>query len=574
MKSSIMLATTALALTACASAEQSSEAVTGVTGTVIHHEMVESAHVDSRNVDVWLPPDYDSSVISYPVLYMHDGQNLFDPEMSYIGVDWGLDEAMTALYKETGQAAIVVGIWNTPKRRAEYYPRGMAELWSEEIQEEMGDDLRLGDVESDGYLQFLVEELKPMIDAEYRTRPDREHTMVMGSSMGGLISLYAITEYPNVFGRAAAISTHWPVAGEAGLTYLETALPAPGKNRIYFDYGTETLDAGYEPWQDRVDSLMEARGWTDGWNTVKFTGHDHSERSWQKRVPSILGWMMGDWIAEGVDGSRILKDQAWLSDGAREGRGAGTPGAAAAQDYVREAFEAAGLEDVQLQPFTFGESGTGTNVLGLVQGTVAGAGALVITAHFDHLGTRDGAIYNGADDNASGTAALMELARQIAAQPLRRPVLFAAVDAEEKGLRGARALVQNPPIPLETVVLNINMDMISRSEKGEMYAVGTYHYPALAEMIEDLLEDLPVTVLLGHDRPGSEDWTTSSDHGPFHEAGIPFLYFGVEDHPGYHHPSDDFEDVTTTFYVEAVSAIYALIRSLDSQLDGRATRRP
>ncbi len=573
MKFSILLSTTILALSACAAPERSVEAATGVTGTVIHHEMVASVHVDSRNVDVWLPPDYDSSGVSYPVLYMHDGQNLFDPGKSYIGVDWGVDEAMTELYEETGQAAIVVGVWNTPKRFLEYMPKGMAAGWSPEMQAELSEYGRLEDIESDAYLTFLVEELKPLIDGDYRTLPEPEHTMVMGSSMGGLISLYAVTEHPDVFGRAAAVSTHWPVAGEAGLTYLEKSLPAPGKNRIYFDYGTETLDADYEPWQRRVDTLMAARGWGDGWNTVKFPGHDHSERSWQKRMPSILGWLMGDGIAEGVDGSRILKDQAWLSDDARQGRGAGTPGAAAAQEYVLRAFQLAGLENVQTQPFTFGERGSGTNVLGMVRGTVAGAGALVITAHLDHLGTRNGAIYNGADDNASGTAALMELARQIAARPLRRPVLFAAVDAEEQGLRGARALVQSPPIPLETVVMNINMDMISRSEKGELYAVGTYHYPALADMLEAVIEDLPVTVTLGHDQPGSEDWTSASDHGPFHEAGIPFVYFGVEDHDGYHQPSDDFEDVTPTFYIEAVSAIYTVIQSLDGQIDGRVPGR-
>jgi Zn-dependent M28 family amino/carboxypeptidase len=240
---------------------------------------------------------------------------------------------------------------------------------------------------------------------------------------------------------------------------------------------------------------------------------------------------------------------------------------------VLDAFQSAGLQDVQTQPFTFGESGSGTNVLGLVPGTVTGTGALVITAHFDHLGTRNGDLYNGADDNASGTAALMELARQIAVNPLRRPVLFAAVDAEERGLRGARALVENPPIPLETVVMNVNMDMISRSEKGELFAVGTYHYPALEEMLELVLEDLPVTVTLGHDRPGTEDWSSSSDHAPFHQAGIPFLYFGVEDHAGYHQPSDDFEDVTPTFYIEAVSAIYTVIKSLDGQINGRVPGR-
>lgn len=563
-----------LSMNGCAAASDLGP-VAGVTGTVIEHGLVESTFVAARNVDVWVPPDYESTDRAYPVLYMHDGQNLFDPAKSYAGVDWGIDESMTALFEETGQAAIVVGVWNTPKRFEEYMPQGMADDWSTETAAKLKDWGDLDGILSDAYLQFLVEELKPMIDATYRTRPERESTMVMGSSMGGLISLYALTEHPDVFGRAGAVSTHWPAAEEAALQYLSEALPAPGDHRIYFDYGTETLDASYEPWQLKVDSLMQARGWDKGWNTVKFVGAAHDEPSWAARVPSILAWLMGDWIADDVDGPQILKDQAWLSAEARAGRGAGTPGAVAAQDYVLAAFQEAGLLEVRKQSFTYGSDGTGANVLGMVAGTETGLGTLVLTAHLDHLGTRDGQVYNGADDNASGTAALMELARRIAAEPLRRPVMFAAVDAEERGLRGARAFVADPPIPIETVVLNVNMDMVSRSEAGELYAAGTYHYPALGEMLEPLIPELPVNVLFGHDLPGtgSDDWSNSSDHAPFHQAGIPFIYFGVEDHAGYHNPTDDFEDVTPGFYIEAVSSIHQVLRYLDGRLDGRVPGR-
>jgi peptidase M28-like protein len=276
-----------------------------------------------------------------------------------------------------------------------------------------------------------------------------------------------------------------------------------------------------------------------------------------------------------IDGSRMLADLLFLSSDDLGGRAAGSPGGVVARERIVSAFEEAGLQDVELQPFSFGSNGQGVNVVGLVPGTDRSAGTIAITAHYDHLGVRSGEIYNGADDNASGTAALMELARQIAASPLRHSVLIAALDAEEAGLRGARALVGDPPVPLDEILLDINMDMVSRSPAGELYASGTYHYPRLREIVEPVVAGLSVTLLFGHDVPGtgSDDWTYSSDQGPFHRAGIPFLYFGVEDHPGYHNPGDDFEDITPEFYVGAVRSIYAVIAVLDQGLSGRVAPR-
>jgi predicted alpha/beta superfamily hydrolase len=143
-----------------------------------------------------------------------------------------------------------------------------------------------GEPLSDRYLEFLVGELKPFVDEHYRTLPGRQHTFVMGSSMGGLISLYALCEYPGVFGGAGCLSTHWPAAGGATIDYLQRALPAPGAHRLYFDYGTETLDAEYEPYQQRADAILRAAGYCPGvdWLTRRVEGAEHSERSWRERV--------------------------------------------------------------------------------------------------------------------------------------------------------------------------------------------------------------------------------------------------------------------------------------------------
>ncbi len=269
----------------------------GVTGTVLRFAAVPSGHVAARTVDVWLPPGYSTDpaavdTASYPVLYVHDGQNQFDPAASYTGVDWGIDEAMTALVAVGAvRPAIVVAVWNTPLRRAEYMPqRGVpgADTLRTEVSGERG-------LRSDAYLRFLAGELKPAIDARFRTRRGPESTAVMGASMGGLVSLYALAEYPAVFGAAAGVSTHWPALGGVAAETLPALLPAPGANRLYFDHGTETLDAAYAPFQAAVDAALAARGWTPGpaFASLAFPGADHSERSWRARVHLPLLFLLG-----------------------------------------------------------------------------------------------------------------------------------------------------------------------------------------------------------------------------------------------------------------------------------------
>ncbi len=218
---------------------------------------------------------------------MHDGQNLFDPQKAYAGVDWGIREAIVRLSQAGAiRGAIVVGIWNTEKRWHEYMPQKAVDMPEAANLRKALVEHQEGEVISDRYLRLMVEEVKPFVDSEYRTLPGPENTVVMGSSMGALISLYALCEYPETFGGAACLSTHWPAAGEALLAYLARALPPPGRHRLYFDYGTEDVDAPYEPYQTQADAVMRAAGYREriDWRTVKFPGAGHSERAWRERV--------------------------------------------------------------------------------------------------------------------------------------------------------------------------------------------------------------------------------------------------------------------------------------------------
>lgn len=266
------------------------------TGTVQGWQDMPSKHVAARTVDVWLPPSYGSDPSRrYPVLYMHDGQNLFDPSLSYTGVDWDVDGTMTRLIQEGAvREAIVVGIWNTPLRFPEYMPRKPMETATPAQLATLG-GATAADARSDAYLRFLVEELKPHVDATYRTRPGRDDTFVMGSSMGGLISLYAIAEYPRVFGGVGAVSTHWPAADGAVADWLATYLPRAGAHRLYFDFGTAALDAQYPPYQARMDAALPALGYRAGgdWLTRRFEGAEHNEAAWKARLDVPLRFLLG-----------------------------------------------------------------------------------------------------------------------------------------------------------------------------------------------------------------------------------------------------------------------------------------
>ena len=254
-----------------------------------------STWVLPRNIEIWLPPGYGSDPQQrYGVIYAHDGQNLFDPRTAFAGVDWGLQEALLRL-KAAGliRDTLVVGIWNTPLRYREYDPqRVFAEHLTPHEQRVYARDY--GRPLADRYLRFLVQELKPFIDRTYRTHPGAADTFLFGSSMGGMISAYALCEYPQVFGGAGCLSTHWPAVGGRMADYLRTHLPAPGTHKFYFDYGTETIDAQYEPYQRQVDAIFLHQGYRDGtdWLTRKFPGADHSERAWRQRIDIPLQFLL------------------------------------------------------------------------------------------------------------------------------------------------------------------------------------------------------------------------------------------------------------------------------------------
>lgn len=277
----------------------------------------------------------------------------------------------------------------------------------------------------------------------------------------------------------------------------------------------------------------------------------------------------------GTEQVQLLEDIRYLSADALEGRETGTEGNRMAQHYIEVRFDSLGLKkfgesyrhSFEYQP-NGGEQVEAVNLIGFVPGTAGRERYLVMTAHYDHLGNQNGEIYNGADDNASGTAALLEAARYFSENPLQHNVVLIAFDAEEKGLRGARHFVEEPAVPLDEVVININMDMISTNFENELYAVGTSHYPFLKPLIEEAVADAPVNILFGYDTPEApQDWTGASDHGPFHQKGVPFIYFGVEDHPGYHQPSDDYETINPEFYQNATETILRVVEYLDSTLE-------
>ncbi|NNE98186.1 MAG: esterase [Pyrinomonadaceae bacterium] len=265
-------------------------------GTVKRISNFPSRFVDARNIDVWMPDDYPGKK-KYAVLYMHDGQMLFDAKTTWNKQEWGVDETFGKLFKKGEiRDTIVVGIWNNGKyRHSEYYPQKTLNALPDNTREFIIKRSLQNRPQSDNYLKFLVEELKPYIDREFPTESGVENTFIAGSSMGGLISIYAICEYPDVFGGAAGISTHLPmVLGDkvpdpnavpaSFRSYLAKHLPEANSRKIYFDYGDQTLDALYPPLQRMVDKIMKAKGWTDkAWKTKFFAGDDHSERSWSNR---------------------------------------------------------------------------------------------------------------------------------------------------------------------------------------------------------------------------------------------------------------------------------------------------
>ena len=289
----------------------------------------------------------------------------------------------------------------------------------------------------------------------------------------------------------------------------------------------------------------------------------------------------------------LLDNLKEISSDAYEGRGFPKPGNYKAQQFIAGKFQELGLEiyegDGYIQKFEHTFSGrwrqrlfpikdaakdlsnvpdttvVGGNVIGMIKGT--SDKSIVITGHLDHLGIRNGKIYNGADDDASGTAALISIAEYFKQTQPKHTLIFAAVDAEEIGSHGAEYFAANFESIKEKVALNVNMDMIAHNDSLRLFASGTFHYSQLKSQLENIKS--PITLLFGHDDKSNkeqDDWTFASDHRIFHKRQIPFVYFGVEDHKDYHKDTDIFENINQEFYVEAVKLIIQAIENYDANL--------
>jgi predicted alpha/beta superfamily hydrolase len=267
----------------------------GVRGRLVYWTDVPSAILEpTRHVEVWLPPGYDDTRDQrYPVLYMHDGQNLFDPRIANTGIDWGVDEAVTRL-AQRGRIppVIVVGVWSTSARAPEYSPwHGAAE-----------------------YARFLIEELMPRVNRDFRTLAGPGNTAVMGSSMGGLLSFYLVTRHPEVFGACGCVSTHFPLSEAVVARYfpglarsampdstpyilrdIAAGLTAPPGTRYWFDYGTLGLDSAYAPTHEAVRDWLRNQGLVEDRDFVvrRYDGADHNEASWRRRLEDPLTFLFG-----------------------------------------------------------------------------------------------------------------------------------------------------------------------------------------------------------------------------------------------------------------------------------------
>jgi Zn-dependent M28 family amino/carboxypeptidase len=293
-----------------------------------------------------------------------------------------------------------------------------------------------------------------------------------------------------------------------------------------------------------------------------------------------------------IDRARLMADVRALADpGVMEGRRTGTPGAHRARAYIERAFEDAGVKPLggrYERPFSFvHRSAKGllapgrshdtsytdaANIAGVVGPRDGTRRWIVVSAHYDHLGIRDGVVYPGADDNASGVAALLALARVVAAAPLRHTTVFVAFDAEELGLEGAKHFVKNEHLTSAHVALDVNLDMVSRNDRGEIYATGTTPEPWLRPILDDVQRRAAVKILFGHDRSqtragAGDDWTQQSDQGAFFDAGIDYLYFGVDDHADYHRPTDTADRIDPAFFGDVTDMIADALMTIDQRIE-------
>jgi hypothetical protein len=264
-----------------------------------------------------------------------------------------------------------------------------------------------------------------------------------------------------------------------------------------------------------------------------------------------------------LDSAQVITDLVFLASDACEGRAPGSAGHRLASERILQRMRDAGVDsfDHSLLQLTSGTREI-KNIVGFVKGEKYPGKFIVVSAHYDHLGKRGDKTYYGADDNASGTACLLGMAKYYNEHPHDYSLVFAAFDREESGLEGANAFVKIMQQEKKDIVFNLNMDMIARSDKNEIFASGLSHYPANKYMVDAVQGKTNVALLMGHDTGNnSDDWTTQSDHAAFYAAKIPFLYIGVEDHPDYHKPTDTVDKISFSRYIENCNMVAMLVNA-------------
>lgn len=281
-------------------------------GRIIAWPALDGGLAGPMTVWIWLPPEYEAEKVKrFPVLYMHDGQNLFDKALTAYNQEWGMDEAIPRMVRQGDlRSWIVVGVQSPKARYQGLFPQKLFSLLSPQYKARVeGIEINepKGPLAGDDYLKFMVGTLKARVDREFRTLKGPEDTAVMGSSMGGLMAFYAMAEYPDIFGQAAAVSMHIPLAGvekgedhrkwaaesaDAFRRYLTTSKMKPGTNRLYVDHGTATLDEAYAPYSSTFIPMLEAAGWT-GSNLMfrTYAGAEHNETAWAQRVDIPLAFL-------------------------------------------------------------------------------------------------------------------------------------------------------------------------------------------------------------------------------------------------------------------------------------------
>lgn len=276
-------------------------------GRFVSIDAAPSVNIAPPRVTIWLPPGYDAGRARYPVVYMHDGQNLFDRKRSNFDKIWAADKAALRLIS-AGKVRpfIIVGIDQPgPARYRQYFPQALHVLAPPTVRASV-EAMAKAPLTGDAYLRFLVAELKPKIDRDFRTLKGPQHTAIIGSSMGGLISCDAFLRHPRIFGRAGCISTHTPLVDPGNIgsfrediaaawrAYLAKHLGKPRGRRLWMDHGTETLDAFYAPYQQRIDAQIIAAGWLKGidFESRVYAGTPHEENAWAARMDDIFGWLM------------------------------------------------------------------------------------------------------------------------------------------------------------------------------------------------------------------------------------------------------------------------------------------